>query len=131
MSAEGAKKVAANAGKKAAHPSYPAMIVSAIKNLQHRNGSSRKAILNYILANYKVDPAVAQGRVRLGLKNMMESKRIIPGSSMADRKGFGSVKVSAPAAKKSPKVARQRKPLFQAELPYMATEYRSVHFFSF
>ena len=33
---------------------------------------------------------------------------------------------TASTTKKAPKSARQRKPLFQAELPYMATEYRLV-----
>merc|ERR1711997_961311 len=53
-----AKKVA----KPAAHPPFKAMILTAIKALKEREGSSRQAILKYVVANNKVDAAKAAGK---------------------------------------------------------------------
>merc|ERR1711874_327111 len=53
-----AKKVA----KPAAHPPFKAMILTAIKALKERGGSSRQAILKYVVANNKVDAAKAAGK---------------------------------------------------------------------
>merc|ERR1712204_96448 len=52
----------------AAHPTYLAMITAAIPALKERTGSSRQAILKYIVANYKVDAAKAVVATRLALK---------------------------------------------------------------
>merc|ERR1712080_753422 len=51
-----AKKVA----KPAAHPPFKAMILTAIKALKERGGSSRQAILKYVVANNKVDVVKAK-----------------------------------------------------------------------
>ena len=50
--AKGKKKVAPK--KPAVHPKYSEMIAAAIVSLKERSGSSRQAILKYIIANYKV-----------------------------------------------------------------------------
>jgi len=60
-----AKKVA----KPAAHPPFKAMILAAIPALKERGGSSRQAILKYVVANNKVDAAKAR------LRNPRRSKR--------------------------------------------------------
>merc|ERR1712038_44073 len=52
----------------AAHPKYSVMIAAAITALKSRTGSSRQAIIKYIVANYKVDAAKAAVQVRLALK---------------------------------------------------------------
>ena len=47
------KKVAAKPKKPAAHPKYSEMVGKAIAALKERGGSSRQAILKYIMANSK------------------------------------------------------------------------------
>merc|ERR1712213_123122 len=95
------KKAPAKPKAPAAHPPYTAMIKAAIKALKDRTGSSRQAILKYICANYKVDAAKAQSRVRISLKKMVESKAVVAAAA-AGKKGAGSFKLPAkePAAKK-------------------------------
>merc|ERR1712210_259770 len=89
-----------------AHPPYASMITAAIKGLKDKEGSSRQAILKYIVANNKVDAAKAGVRVKLALRKMV-----------AGKKGAGSFKLPAkepkakkPAAKKAkkPKAAKPK-----------------------
>merc|ERR1712054_208705 len=88
-------KKAPKAKAPAAHPPYAAMIAAAIKGLGDKKGSSRQAILKYIVANYKVDADKAAVRVRLALKKMIAAK-----------KGAGSFKLPA----KEPKAKKAKKP---------------------
>merc|ERR1711863_94860 len=91
------KKVA----KPAAHPPYANMITAAIKGLKDKKGSSRQAILKYVVANNKVDAAKAAVRVKLALKKLVDSKALVAAAA-AGKKGAGSFKLAAkePAAKK-------------------------------
>ena len=67
-----AKKVAKprKPTKPADHPKYNVMIAAAITSLKERGGSSRQAVLKYIMANYKVGNEVAKinARVKTALK---------------------------------------------------------------
>merc|ERR1712048_1237984 len=99
----------------AAHPAYASMITAAIKALGDKKGSSRQAILKYVVANNKVDADKAAVRVRLALKKMVEAKKIVAAAA-AGKKGAGSFKLpaKAPAEKKvkkpkakSPKKAKK------------------------
>merc|ERR1712127_977793 len=83
------------------------MIATAIKALKERNGSSRQAILKYIVANNKIaDAAKAQVRVRLALKKMIEAKKVVAGGA-AGKKGAGCFKLPvAPKAEKKPKAKK-------------------------
>merc|ERR1712080_157526 len=105
-----AKKAAKKAP--AAHPPYASMITTAIKKLADKKGSSRQAILKYVVANNKVDAAKAAVRVRLALKKMLAAKKLVPAA--AGRKGAGSFKLPAkePKAKKAkkPKAKKAKKP---------------------
>merc|ERR1712080_735138 len=103
-----AKKAAKKAP--AAHPPYASMITTAIKKLADKKGSSRQAILKYVVANNKVDAAKAAVRVRLALKKMLAAKKLVPAAA-AGRKGAGSFKLPAkePKAKK-PKKKKAKKP---------------------
>merc|ERR1712058_138849 len=93
----------------AAHPPYASMITAAIKALGDKKGSSRQAILKYVVANNKVDAAKAAVRVRLALKKMVAA-------AAAGKKGAGSFKLPAkePKAKKpkakKPKAKKAKKP---------------------
>jgi len=54
-----------------AHPPYLEMVVAAVTALKERRGSSRQAILKYILANYNVggiDPKSANLHLKQALK---------------------------------------------------------------
>ncbi|ESO86127.1 hypothetical protein LOTGIDRAFT_148180 [Lottia gigantea] len=48
------KKTSAKPKVPAAHPKYVDMIKAAVASLKERGGSSRQAILKYVMANYKV-----------------------------------------------------------------------------
>merc|ERR1712168_1795137 len=64
-------KKAAKPKVPAAHPTYLVMASAAIGALKERTGSSRQAILKYILANYKVgdDAKKVGSRLKLALKS--------------------------------------------------------------
>merc|ERR1712080_563093 len=100
---------AKKAAKPAAHPPYANMIVAAIKALKDKKGSSRQAILKYVVANNKVDAAKAGVRVKPALKKMVAKK--IVAAAAAGKKGAGSFKLPAkePKAKK-PKAKKAKKP---------------------
>merc|ERR1711972_1001148 len=100
MSAAPAKK-AAKPKVPAAHPPYATMIKAAVKALGDKKGSSRQAILKYVVANNKVDAAKAAVRVRLALKKMIAAKKVVAAAA-AGKKGAGSFKLPAkePKAKK-------------------------------
>merc|ERR1712041_16778 len=88
-------------GVAAAHPPYAAMITAAVKGLADKKGSSRQAILKYVVVNNKVDAAKAAVRVRLALKKMVAAKKLVSAAA-AGKKGAGSFKLPAkePKAKK-------------------------------
>merc|ERR1711955_50653 len=94
-------KKAAKPKVPAAHPPYAAMITAAVKGLADKKGSSRQAILKYVVANNKVDAAKAAVRVRLALKKMVAAKKLVSAAA-AGKKGAGSFKLPAkePKAKK-------------------------------
>merc|ERR1712106_887182 len=105
-------KKAAEPKVAAAHPPYATMIAAAIKGLGDKKGSSRQAILKYVVANNKVDAAKAAVRVRLALKKMIVAKKVV--AAAAGKKGAGSFKLAAkePKAKKvkKPKAKKLKKP---------------------
>merc|ERR1712177_187716 len=108
-------KKAAKPKVPAAHPPYAAMITAAVKGLADKQGSSRQAILKYVVANNKVDAAKAAVRVRLALKKMVAAKKLVSAAA-AGKKGAGSFKLPAkePKAKKpkakKPKAKKPKAP---------------------
>merc|ERR1712112_588943 len=107
-------KKAAKPKAPAAHPKYSVMIAAAITALKSRTGSSRQAILKYIVANYKVDAAKAATQVRLALKRGVAKGTLK--AAKATGKGAGSyklVKVEKPKKVKKvkkPKAKKAKKP---------------------
>merc|ERR1712179_612712 len=97
-----AKKVA----KPAAHPPFKAMILTAIKALKERGGSSRQAILKYVVANNKVDAAKAAGPLKLALRKALAAGTIVK----AKAAGKGAGKFKAGKVEKSKKVKKVKKP---------------------
>merc|ERR1712142_666065 len=108
--ADAAKPAAKKAKKPAAkplHPPYAVMIAAAIKALKERGGSSRQAILKYILANNKVaDADKAKVRAKLAIRKMLAAKKLVPVK--------GSFKLAKEPAKpkkaKKPKKKPAKKP---------------------
>merc|ERR1719214_166119 len=101
-------KKAAKPKAPAAHPPYASMITAAIKALGDKKGSSRQAILKYIVANNKVDAAKAAVRVRLALKKMIAAKKVVAAAA-AGKKGAGSFKLPAKKPKKAAKKPATKK----------------------
>merc|ERR1712176_1091047 len=98
---------AKKAANPAAHPKYSVMIAAAITALKSRTGSSRQAILKYIVANYKVDAAKAAVQLRLALK------RGVAKGTLKAAKGAGCyklVKVEKPKKVKKAKKPAAKKP---------------------
>jgi len=58
----------------ASHPKYAEMIKAALKSLNDRGGSSRAAILKYVVSNYTLDPVQANQHLKMALKNGVKSK---------------------------------------------------------
>ncbi|CAL4152659.1 unnamed protein product [Meganyctiphanes norvegica] len=97
---------------KPAHPPFQVMIAAAINALKERGGSSRKAILKYIVANYKIaDAAKAQVSVKLAVRKMLAAKKLVPvkGSFKLPKveKVAKPKKAKKPAAKKAKKPAKK------------------------
>merc|ERR1711997_712271 len=100
-----AKKVA----KPAVHPPFKAMILTAIKALKERGGSSRQAILKYVVANNKVDAAKAAGPLKLALRKALAAGTIVKAKAAGKGAGkFKAGKVEKP--KKVKKVKKAKKP---------------------
>ena len=97
---------------KPAHPPFQVMIAAAINALKERGGSSRKAILKYIVANYKIaDAAKAQVSIKLAVRKMLAAKKLVPvkGSFKLpkEEKVAKPKKAKKPAAKKAKKPAKK------------------------
>ncbi|EFX60309.1 hypothetical protein DAPPUDRAFT_19918, partial [Daphnia pulex] len=57
----------------AKHPTFFEMIADALKKLNERSGSSRQAILKFIVANYPVEAKSANQHIKIALKNGVKS----------------------------------------------------------
>merc|ERR1740131_266678 len=104
-------KKAAKPKAPAAHPKYSVMIAAAITALKSRTGSSRQAILKYIVANYKVDAAKAATQVRLALKRGVAKGTLKAAKATGKGAGcFKLVKVEKPKKVKKVKKPKAKKP---------------------
>ena len=109
---KGEKKKAAPK-KPADHPKYSDMISAAIAALKERTGSSRQAIVKYIVANYKVSES-AGTHVKLALKRGVASGQLKQVKGAGASGSFKNVekakpKPKKPAAKK-PAAKKAKKP---------------------
>merc|ERR1712042_287710 len=95
---------------KPAHPPYAVMIAAAIKALKERGGSSRQAILKYILANNKVaDADKAKVRAKLAIRKMLAAKKLVPVK--------GSFKLAKEEPKPKKKVVKRPKKVVKKKKP--------------
>lgn len=90
------KKVTAKPKKAAAHPPYLEMIQKGIAALKERGGSSRQALLKYVMANYKVgeNTTSINARVKTALKNGVKNNALkqAKGTGAAGSFKLGEVK---------------------------------------
>ena len=100
------KKKPAKPKAPAAHPQYKVMVAAAISALKERGGSSRQAILKYIVANNKVDATKAAGPLKLALRKALAAGTIVK----AKDAGKGAGKFKAGKVEKPKKVAKAKKP---------------------
>merc|ERR1711997_484407 len=93
--------------KPSAHPPFKAMILAAIPALKERGGSSRQAILKYIVANNKVDAAKAAGPLKLALRKALAVGTIVKAKDAG--KGAGKFKIGkVEKPKKAPKAKKPK-----------------------
>ena len=105
---------AAKAVKKPSdHPKYSEMVQQALGTLKERGGSSRQAILKYLVKNFKVgnDENVVNTHLKIALRNGVKN------ASLKQSKGTGAAgsfrlgeEAKKPKAIKKPKVAAAKKP---------------------
>jgi len=121
------KKTTSTKGKTshhASHPKYSEMIKAALKSLNDRGGSSRAAILKFVLANYSLDPAQANQHLKIALKNGVKSKffKQTKGSGAS-----GSFKLAAAGEKTKvkKKTTKAKKPSNKSASGSSATKKRS------
>ncbi|VDO44214.1 unnamed protein product [Haemonchus placei] len=92
------------AKKAASHPTYSAMIRKSISELKDKSGSSKAAILKYMLAHYKLGENVTKinAQLRLALKRgvVKGDLKQVKGSGASGSFRLGEKKAAAPAVKK-------------------------------
>ncbi|XP_065571371.1 histone H1-delta-like [Artemia franciscana] len=91
------------------HPKYTEMITKSIADLKERGGSSRQAILKYIMANFQVGNGAKV--VNMHLKQAL--KRCLANGIVINPKGTGvtgSFKLAKPIKAENPKAGKPTKP---------------------
>jgi histone H1/5 len=102
--------------KSADHPKYNVMINTAVAALKERGGSSRQAILKYIMANYKVGNEVSKinARLKTALKAGVKAGTLkqVKGTGASGSFRLGEKVAAKPKVKKlkaaKPKVAKPK-----------------------
>ncbi|VDP07457.1 unnamed protein product [Heligmosomoides polygyrus] len=101
--------------KVASHPTYSAMIRKSVSELKDKSGSSKAAILKYMLAHYKLGDNVTKinSQLRLALKRgvVKGDLKQVKGSGASGSFKLGEKKAAAPAKKSiAKKPAGAKKP---------------------
>ena len=106
------KKAPAKPKKPATHPKYSEMVGKAIAALKERGGSSRQAILKYIMANFNVgsDAKVVNSHLKLSLKAGVKNKSLKQSKGTGASGSFKIGEVAKPAKKKTTKPKKAVKP---------------------
>ncbi|CAJ0601593.1 unnamed protein product [Cylicocyclus nassatus] len=115
------------AKKTASHPTYSAMIRKAVVELKDKSGSSKSAILKYILQNYKLGENVAKvnaqlrtaikkGVIKGDLKQVKKPVAKKPASGASGEKKAATPKKKRSSSKK-PKAEKKAKSPKKARKP--------------
>merc|ERR1711953_1122376 len=99
--------------KPSTHGTYASMIAAAITALKDKKGSSRQAIVKYIMANNNLggaDAKAVNSRTKVALKNGLKAGVLKNAKGTGVTGSFKLAKVKKPAAKKakSPKKAAKK-----------------------
>lgn len=78
------KSTAPKSATKIAHPSFITMITDALVKLADRNGSSRQAIVKFIVNNYKLEEKFVNQHTKMVLKNGVKT------GNLKQSKGIGA-----------------------------------------
>ena len=103
------------------HPKYREMIATAIRNLKKRRGSSRQAILKYIMAKYKVGSEVnkinsrVKTALRAGIKSGAFKQVRGTGASGSFRLGEKAIRMAKPRKTKKRKRTAKKPTLKKAK----------------
>merc|ERR1712088_252455 len=106
----------------AAHPTYIQMVSAAITALKERNGSSRQAVLKYIMANYKLgnDQKPVNSRLKVALRNGTQKgvlKNVGKATGASGSFKLGEKAAAKPKKAKSPKKAAKKPAAKKAASP--------------
>ena len=106
------KKIAAKPKKPAAHPKYSEMFGKAIAALKERGGSSRQAILKYIMANFNVgkDAKTVNVHLKLSLRAGVKNKTLKQSKGTGASGSFMIGEVVKPKKKPAAKPKKAVKP---------------------
>lgn len=108
------KKTGTAAAAPAAHPKYSEMVQQALVALKERGGSSRQAVLKYIMANFKVagDENMINAHVKMALKAGVKNGALKQSKGTGATGSFriGEKAKKAPAAVKKAKAPVAAKP---------------------
>uniref|UniRef100_A0A5S6QTR5 H15 domain-containing protein n=1 Tax=Trichuris muris TaxID=70415 RepID=A0A5S6QTR5_TRIMR len=113
VQAGGTKKARGPAKPKPAsnHPAYSEMVTAALRALKQHNGSSRQALLKYIMAHYQVgsDMKMINAHIKTALKRgvAMGALKLTKGTGAAGRFRVDEPKATGTKAKK-PKVVKKK-----------------------
>ncbi|CAC5405831.1 H1_5 [Mytilus coruscus] len=104
------KKAAAKPKKVATHPKYSEMVGKAISALKERGGSSRQAILKYIIANFNVgsDAKTVSTHLKLALKSGVKSNSLKQSKGTGASGNFKIGEVAKPAKKPAKKAVKPK-----------------------
>lgn len=105
------KKKSKKPAKPSAHPKWREMVIAAVTELKERNGSSRQAILKYVIANYKdIDQKNGGNHLKMTLRACVKNGALkqskgtgMSGSfKLGEKTSTKAKKPAAPKPKKSP-----------------------------
>lgn len=104
------KSVTKKPSTKPSHPATSELVLTAIKTLQEKNGSSLQAIKKFIASHYKLDTEKLAPFIKKYLKNAVASAKLI---QTKGKGASGSFKLPAPAkpiAEKKKKLTKPNSP---------------------
>jgi len=70
------KTPSANPKPKATHPKFPEMIAEALKKLNEKSGSSRHAIVKYIMATYNIEEKITNKHTKVALRAGVQNNNL-------------------------------------------------------
>ncbi|XP_037790385.1 late histone H1-like [Penaeus monodon] len=106
------ESAAKKAGEAAGRPKYSEMVAAAIRALKERSGSSRQAILKYVLTFYGVEDQKKAGvHVRLALKKGVADGSLVQVKGTGASGSFKLAKVEGKAEERKPAASKGGKPV--------------------